>query len=152
MPLPPDRVLSVLPNPHHALDAHGHPVGVPHEHGRGAYVGAKIDPKRTVTHPRAHGDTRPPLQDTAFIVDDATPVQVPNTKYYLERLADGSLLPADERTARAAGVKFVAPDKARAAAREAARERWKASMGEDLPAPVHHDEPAHAAVNEEAST
>jgi hypothetical protein len=145
MALPPDRLLSVLPNPYHALGPTGQPAGVvmfePDPGGfssaswRG-YVGARIDEKNTVVRDvLALGDIRSARQDTAYTFDTHTPVAVPISPYYLERLREGSLLAADARTARIAGVKFVDPGEAIATARDAARERWKALTGEALPTP-----------------
>ena len=69
-----------------------------------------------------------------FAFDTHTPVGVPISSYYFERLRDGSLLPADERTATLAGVSFGAADDAQAKARDTAKTRWKAQTGTDLPA------------------
>jgi hypothetical protein len=143
MALPPDRLLSVLPNPYHALGPTGLPAGAvmfePDPGGfssashRG-YVGASIDTKSTVVRDvLAPGDIRSARQDTFYTFDTHHPVAVPISTYYFERLREGSLVAADARTARLAGVKFVEPDEAIAATREAARERWKALTGESLP-------------------
>lgn len=91
--------LMVLPNPHAALDEHGEPsAAVQVEGSSGAvWVGARIDAERS----RREGRTR-------FVFERA-PVRVPCTAYYMRRLEDGDLLPADEATARRAGLPWAEP-------------------------------------------
>lgn len=141
-----DRVLSVLPNPYHALDAFGRPAGVvlkvPDGEGfdgfandnHAGWIGARIDPKATeVLDNFKPSELRSNRQHTAFEFDAQTPVPVPRSQFYLERLREGSLLPADERTAAAAGIAFVKPAEAQARTREAKRAEWRANYGKDLP-------------------
>ncbi len=124
--------LRVFPNPWSApLDKHGSPCGIcPRDPdsdggGPGQYVGARVDRKRTVVLQKleAYDRVRSARQNTFYeylgiASDDAElgaklaakePVEVPKTPYYKDRLRDGSLIAADEETARIAKVRFVAP-------------------------------------------
>jgi hypothetical protein len=91
------KKLRVLPNPSHALDHEGRPqCAVQFENARGDYwVGASVDQERTLA-----------ARKTFFVFDEETPVEVPPTGYYVRKLLDGELLPADAETAKLAGVPF----------------------------------------------
>src|SRR5215216_859286 len=108
--------LRVLPNPWSAFDKDGHPCGVcPRDPdadagGPGHYVGARVDPKRTKVlqdfGKMAAHELRSPLQSTKYVYlgissDDpelatkliaATPIEIPRTKYYCDRIREGALL------------------------------------------------------------
>jgi hypothetical protein len=92
-------ILMVLPNPAAATDENGEPcAAVQFENSSGSmWVGAQIDFARS----KAEGRTR-------FTFDTTRPVQVPCTAYYMRKLIDGDLLPADEATAKRAGLKLPA--------------------------------------------
>lgn len=47
------------------------------------------------------------------------PFEIPETRFYLDRIREGALLPADEATAKASKVRFVPVEQAREAARMA---------------------------------
>lgn len=126
------RVLRVYPNPWSARDANGQPCGVcPRDPesdggGPGQFVGARVDRKQTQVLedvPEEEQSIRSPRQRTAYEylgipasdpqlaekLAAAQPVAIPRTKYYRDRLAEGSLIPADTETAREARRPFVDP-------------------------------------------
>lgn len=84
-----ERMLSVVSNPYSATDADGLPSGVVVREGTDMFVGATLDVEATE---KAGGKRRYHFTEV--------PVQVPLNAYYLRRLKDGDLLPADEETAR----------------------------------------------------
>jgi hypothetical protein len=131
------RTLRVIPNKFSFIHPEHGPQGAcmqdPNEHARGStgplvrYVGARLDPKRTVITERRDGtekgrplDHRQSKQTTVYVFSD-DPVTLPHTKYYLDRLHEGTLVPADEETLANAGgktrVRFTSMEQAEAAAR-----------------------------------
>ena len=103
--------LRVLPNKTIAVDDEGNPTAAyPMEGMHDRLVGARVvvDEGREPTFGEmiATG-ARGPRRRVVF--DDAGPVSVPCTAYYLYGLRHGDILPADEETAMHAGIKFVAP-------------------------------------------
>jgi hypothetical protein len=142
------KTISVLPNKfafiHPVLGAQGACMQDPHEHARGAtgpmirYVGAKLSHARTrITERRdrkgAFGvpeDHRENKQVTVFEFTE-DPVTLPMTNYYIDRLRDGSLVPADDATMEIAGgptrVRFASLKDAEAAART----KWDAGRGKE---------------------
>lgn len=126
--------LFVYPNPYAAFDKDGHPCGVcPRDPdadagGPGQFVGARVDKDKTEIlqdfGKMAAHELRSPMQRTKYsylgIASDdpelpgklasKEPVRLPRTKFYRERLIEGSLLAADAATARSANViRFVDP-------------------------------------------
>ncbi len=105
--------------------------------GPGLFVGARVDKTRTKVlqdFAAQHGggargaklaahELRSPMQRTLYsymgVASDADdlaellaakdPIEVPATKYYRDRLVEGSLVAADEATAKAARVPFTPP-------------------------------------------
>lgn len=130
MKLNPKRI-SVIPNPFAAgLDAEGRACGLcptdpiedPTEPGR--MVGAVVDAVMLSTV--LGGEIRNARQSTGYKflgvsnretskhqlateLGKREPVALKYTDYYRDRLMDGSLLPADEATAKVAGVSFLEP-------------------------------------------
>lgn len=124
-------MIKVYPNPWKALDADGDPCAVvPRDPigdggGPGSFVGARIDAARTKMGPelRKGDDLRSRRQTTKFtflgiasndpdlssLLAAAEPVEVPATRYYRDRLLDGSLLPADAETASAVKMRAFTP-------------------------------------------
>lgn len=132
------QVLRVLPNPWAAVDKDGHPCGVcPRDTeadggGPGLFVGARPDSKKTKVlqdfgrgpfGDNAAHEIRSARQSTKYSYlgissDDPRladqlgakdAIEVPATKYYKDRLLEGSLIPADIETARKVRVPFVEP-------------------------------------------
>jgi hypothetical protein len=125
------NVLRVFPNPFSARDKTGAPCGVcPRDPesdggGPGQFVGARLDRGNTkvLQKLKKGDDIRSPMQRTAYeflgvsALDpelaaklmNAEPIEVPRTKYYRDRIAEGSLIAADEATARVAKGRFVEP-------------------------------------------
>ncbi len=126
--------LFVYPNPFSAFDKDGHPCGVcPRDPdadagGPGQYVGARVDSAKTEVlqdfGKMAAHELRSPMQRTKYSYlgiasDDVElgtklgakePIRLPRTKYYRDRLIEGSILSADAATARSANVPhFVDP-------------------------------------------
>ncbi len=125
--------LYVYPNPFSAFDKDGHPCGVcPRDPdadagGPGQYVGARVDSDKTEVlqdfGKMAPHELRSPMQRTKYsylgISSDAPdliaqlvskePIRLPMTRYYRERLVEGSIISADAATAMAARVSHFAP-------------------------------------------
>lgn len=129
------QVLRVMPNPFVAFDRDGDPCAVvPRDPDDGGgplqFVGARLDRERTKKLQdfgrSKFGDNerfeiRSAKQSTKYSYmgvasDDrglaaqlATkdPIDLPSTKYYKARLKEGSLIPADEATAKRVGLQFV---------------------------------------------
>jgi hypothetical protein len=125
------QTIKVLPNPWSALDADGIPCGVcPRDPdadagGPGQYVGARVDPKATEIIQRLNkgDDLRSPRQKTIFsflgkAANDpglrehllsATPIDIPATKYYKERIAEGSIVCFDLAASKVARLANFSP-------------------------------------------
>lgn len=132
MPLP--KELLVLPNPDCSLDHTGEPQGaVQLARADGAifldaWVGARVDAERTKKEGRF-----------VFVFDRETPVRVATIDYYLRKLQEGSLLPADQATADAAGVPWTPPEPApepKTSAPKAAKPKTSATPDEDAAKPA----------------
>lgn len=142
-----NKNLSVYPNPYAAIDHEGVPSGVVAgcpEHGQGGlvYPGVTVDEARTVVdqHPdvaqaapklgalldRDQTRSRPQRTRWAFSRD---PVELPSTAHYRYCLRAGDLIPADEATSQAVGLRHRDPLLALAAARQQAIDLWVASHG-----------------------
>lgn len=115
--------LNVYPNPFSAFDKDGHPCGVcPRDTdadagGPGQFVGARLDDERTKVlqdfGKMAPHEIRSPRQSTKYSYlgiasDDADlatklqskeAVRLPATRYYKDRLIEGSIIAADKATA-----------------------------------------------------
>lgn len=109
------RTIKVYPNAYGALDSSGRPrAALPYEPtGDGVttfdarrFVGATLKTKVLEKFPR--GDARESVQENTFEFSDQE-TTLPATTYYLDALRRGELLPADEDTARTAGIKFADP-------------------------------------------
>lgn len=125
--------LFVLPNPYSAFDKDGHPCGVcPRDPdadagGPGQFVGARVDSDKTEVlqnfGKNAPHELRSPMQSTKYSylgvasddlelatkLSDKDPIRLPCTRYYRDRLVEGSILAADSQTAKLASVPhFVA--------------------------------------------
>ncbi len=127
------KPLRVLPNPWTFIHPDHGPQGHVHVDtgGRGSepsYVGSEIDRERTkITEVRPEKDPRPHRQVTVFRFpalndtldgpskDFADGIEVPRSPYYLDRLRDGDLVPADKATADAFPCRFSSLAEARAA-------------------------------------
>lgn len=157
------NVLRVFPNPWAAFDKEGLPCGVcprdPESDGGapGQYVGARVDRKRTKVlqdfGEMAQHELRSPMQRTTYeylgIPSDAPdlaeqlfakePVVVPRTKYYRDRIADGSLLCADKATAESAKYRAFVPIEQLRALRSAPKPA--AAAVEPAPAATPEPEP-----------
>ena len=185
----PAPTLSVYCNPFASLDHEGRPSGVvlmdPVEHhSYGAatvdsvtgeprwepsrYVGATLDAEATTITKRAAAQGRglsgqADLQDTVWAFS-SEPQTVPLTSYYLARIRDGELIPADAQSAAVAGRPFVPYETAIQSARTHALGLWfRARPHHDVPdwatpgdfADLHEDysskehKAAHAAVHAE---
>lgn len=134
-------LLRVHANPYAHLDHEGRPDGRvlldPEHHNPYAsdteprrYVGCALDTEKTTIlkkAPRgANGEMLSgsyDLQDTVWKFS-AEPQLVPMTAYYLDRLRDRELLPADAATARHANLPFVHYDKAIEQAKIGALALW----------------------------
>lgn len=129
------ETLLVYPNPFASLDKDGDPCAVcPRDTdadagGPGRFVGARLDRARTKIlqdfGKNARHELRSPRQSTKYsylgIASNdpelankllaKEPIELPRTKFYQDRLREGAIIPADERTARAAEMRlYVAPE------------------------------------------
>jgi hypothetical protein len=125
--------IRVVSNPFSSLDHKARPCGIvllePESgYASSGYIGARISRATTVTVAPS-GDLRGNRQDTVFDFD-ATPVEVKATPYYLGFLRSGALLPADEKSAAVAGVKFRPVAEAMAATKAAAAAEFDRLYGE----------------------
>lgn len=144
--MPASAPLRVYPNPYASLDAEGNPDGVVRYDptlglpGVVHYVGARVAARWADRSAAPAGPLRPPpsvsrTNDGRFrrvareAVFDGAPVEIPDSPYHRERVRDGSLVAADERSARACGVPFVAREVALDRAKGRACERFKAQTG-----------------------
>lgn len=126
------KPLRVLPNPWTFIHPDHGPQGHVHVDtgGRGSepsYVGSEIDRERTkITEVRPASDPRSNRQITVFKfpalnetldgpTKDSDGIELPRSPYYLDRLRDGDLVPADKATADAVPCRFKSLDEARAA-------------------------------------
>ena len=113
------RTVSILPNPYCSLDVDGEPAGaIPIERMRGVYIGASLDQSRTrrssQSSIRLRGqevvnellDTN---TSTKFLFRDI-PEEFPLTGYYRAMAKEGSVIAADEASAKKLGVKFLPPE------------------------------------------
>jgi hypothetical protein len=135
--MPTPKKLRVLPNPHLTLDADGYPatavpvMGVP-----GDFIGARLERVGDGADPASdasvsgEGSLEQRLSPPRRFVFTDGPVDVPAHAYYLAFLRTGELLPADERTAREAGVKFKDPTATLERNAELAAERFRGESGE----------------------
>lgn len=114
------------------MDAEGRPCGVcptdpiVDRGAPGRLVGAAVDAENTVVGATREGEIRSARQSTTYAflgcpahetephelaqaLAKKEPVTIPFSQYYCDRIREGSLIAADEATARFAGVKFVDP-------------------------------------------
>lgn len=127
--------IRVYANPYAHLDHEGRPAGYvlfdPVDHHAYAsdnelrrYVGASIDVEKTKILTRApERSAQSDHQDTVWSFS-SEPVVLPLTHYYLDRLRDGELLPADKATALHIGRSFVPYEEAIASAKKGALGKW----------------------------
>lgn len=156
MPQPRSKlVLSVFPNPYHCYDHLGRlssavrydPLfGRPGEiHHVGAEVTTKVVEARgeVKSIPQDTGTGGPPRDVTTFSTDprgdlrdttvkhDVAAHPLPHTDYHVRMIRGGSLIAADEATAKAARVAFMPLREALIAARAKLVQAWKAEHPED---------------------
>lgn len=147
--------INVVPNPWLALDAKGRPCAVvpvdfeKHSQNR-RWVGAdlmavetrKQETQRVGKHTQVTVEARHEHR-WKFAT---SPVAVPISDYYIDRLRRGELLPGDEECARSAGVPFVSPDKTLASAKAAAVSVYDGQHGEGAWASANGSETASRAA------
>lgn len=113
----PKKTLLVLPNPWTLIDPELGPVGrcTRDTGGRGGdviYLGSEL--RFEELEKREGPDGKPDRRQLTWLdypaldasLTKGTGITVPKTPYYLDRLRDGSLVPADEATFKASGAKF----------------------------------------------
>ena len=126
------RYINVLPNPWSALDDQGNPAGIcPVDPGlstRRDFVGARFE-SAEVIEKIPEGDLRHPRQYNNWVFS-AEPVRVEATPYYLEKLRNAELLPADAEAAKAAGIGFTTLYEITETQRVAAATKWNEQHGE----------------------
>jgi hypothetical protein len=109
-----------------------------HSGGHAIYIGAKLH--RVVLEKRQFAYAPGPKQviaggaqqdrvDLSFEYD-LSAIEIEDTRYHRKAIADGVLVPADEQTAKAARVAFVAPTEAIAKSRGVQIATWEAQRGE----------------------
>src|SRR5260221_231288 len=112
--MPKEPTVSVCPNPYHYVDADGVPCATFPEDpnyfgGMQRALGAEVCPVRTVVHSQHDPRTEAPHRQTTVFMFDDGPHTRPASPHYLQGIRTGSLLAADEQTARMAGVKEPMP-------------------------------------------
>jgi len=131
------RTLRVHANPWASLDHEGRPAGhcaferqPQHVNNHQGYVACECVASEPEKLPLGHAGT--PDQDTCWHFSKE-PVEVVDgiLGYYRRCLRDGDILPADEKTARVAGIAFTPIDQAWAAAKKLAYSKWFAAFGEN---------------------
>lgn len=141
-------MLQVIPNPYRVLDADGKPTAIVpchSKHAPGEFVGATKtlvveSPAEFVDVKRKVGDRE--VKEAKLAAFDRSkasftfsfePVGVPGEGaaggYYLKRVREGSLIAADQATARACGVAHVAPKDVLAKEREVAAKEFERQFG-----------------------
>lgn len=150
--------LVVWANPYLVLDHLGRPAGAcsrerlpMHVNSHPGYIGCECVASAPEKLPPGHAGT--PDQDTCWHFS-RQPVTVPDNPYYRQKLRYGEVFPADEKTARTCGMKFVPLDEAVSAAKAAAVARWESYFGEKpedvdpyaRPKPAGKESPADAAA------
>jgi hypothetical protein len=150
--MPKPRTLRVYANPYTFIDHEGRPAGVyPHdaEHRAGAsHVGlSKVD-ATTLEKRDPKWDTRNDLVDVLHTYDAEVQEvpDIPGKPHYRQGIREGSLIPADEATAKAVGMKWEEPAAVLERARLKAIQDWTANHGE--PPAFAVDDEAHAHVPE----
>jgi len=114
--LPP---LRVVPNPYASLDDDGDPVG---------YV-LRVDLRHLSGRPQMIGARRVMVAGKPKIAHEPDEVELPDLPAYRQHLRGAALLPADEATARRAGLPWVPVADALAAAKDAAAAKYLATFG-----------------------
>lgn len=127
----------VLPNPWHSIDHEGRPAGhCPRERtnptpGHQGHVCCSMVAQLGPALPDGHQGTRD--QDTCWhFSKEPQSFDDPND-FYKNALRNGEIFPADERTAKYAGVEFKPFDKLLEESRAEANKKWKGVTGENLP-------------------
>jgi hypothetical protein len=129
------KTLRVRTNPFFALDHHGCPCGVAaHEFVKGRngqlfrpteFIGARRASNPEVEREAPPGDPEIGRFTKAKVhiryVFDPGDIEIADTRYNRLQVADGVLLAANAETAKACGIKFVAPDEV--------RESWRKRQG-----------------------
>lgn len=132
-PAPARDFLRVYPNPWHTLDHEGEPCGTvpfdPVHAGTGRrWVGARIASADLENKPKSLMQRRTragrvdtlyseePIHRIRWVFEMDEPTLLPPLPPYLAALRGGELLPADEATARRAGVPFLPREEAMSAA------------------------------------
>jgi len=141
-------MLQVIPNPYRVLDADGKPTAIVpchSKHAPGEFVGATktlvvespaefVDVTRKVNG-RDIKEQKLAAYDRskASFTFSFEPVSVPAEgaagSYYLKRVREGSLIAADQATARTCGVPFVQPRDVLAKERAAAAKEFERQFG-----------------------
>lgn len=130
--------LKVWSNPWHAVDEKGRPCGAAQLKastfdGRPTYIGATRSER--IVEKRPKWDGRKDLVDVTFAFSkDAVTVADDYTGYYRKMVKHGALFAADEATAKACGVPFLAYDAAVSRARQHAAEHSRLVHGVCHPA------------------
>lgn len=131
--------VKILPNPWHSLDHEGRPAGAcPRERmpnqapgSHQGYVGAVLYATVPVALEPGHQGT--PSQDTVWHFSKEPVAYADPRAYYRKALQNGEVIAADEKSAAAAGLKFLPYDAALAASRAEAVAKWRAAFNEDPP-------------------
>lgn len=143
------QYLQVIPNPYKMLDADGTPTAIypcHRKHAPGEFVGAKLtitvlEPAETVQVKRKDRRGQVSTQTLQSKTERSKgrfefttePVGVPARgdvgAYYRAGVADGVLIAADQRTARACGVPFEPVDVVLERERRAAADAYKREFG-----------------------
>lgn len=131
-----EALLAVWPNPYLALDGFGNPAGaypVDPEHNPDRYfIGAEIA-RVDILDSLQKGDLRSPRQDIFWKFNLDEPSNVPATEYYLQALRSGYIFPANNESAKKAGVEFKSIEDCLYEACKKARGKWQQDYMQECP-------------------
>lgn len=138
MPKPKD--LRVVANPYRLLDEDGDPCCAAHRGDiKNRLICARLDLDRL---PKKDADGWHGEGPLKYLFDEDAVETLPSTPMHRRLVSDGAVLPADEATAKACGVKFQPVAEARAATKARASAAFLAMHGE---APAWASAPASSA-------
>lgn len=138
------NTFKVLANPWAAIDHKARPAGavmldpVDHYQGGGKYVGARLEAVQTAPKQwrkvGRHIETTMEAEYDRVWIFSSTPADIPSIQgrpsdYYLDRIRNREIIPADEPCAAAAGVPFVEPAMVIAESRAARKAEWDSQHG-----------------------
>lgn len=110
-----------------------------HTNGQAVYIGSRLN--RNVVEKRSFQYAPGQKQIVAgggqqdrvdmTLEYDLAPVEIEDTRYHRKAIGDGVLIPADEKTAKVLGARFVEPKDLIASSMEKRVAEWREQTGDD---------------------